>query len=653
MSKLTNAEKDKLDNTCGNLRVTKLGTHVKSLEDFVNEMQLDTRADTVAEAINELYSMIVDKDCEAIQVPPPGFFTLWGNDEDGKLYCYYNDEDHPPLFRHVETPGEDEGTLYLYIADPEGDNHYEMEIGHYIAVKHLENYYNKSQSNSRFGVTVEKKSKATDGFAESYVVKQNGSQVGVTIDIPKDFFLKGGSVKTCTVANVPVQGYIVGDKYLDMEINVEDGGATTKHMYILLKDLAPLYRADESTLTLSNDNVFSVKNGGITMSKLASDVQDAINSKADGGSFEYTKVTVLADQPTGTVDDAVYYLTIADTYSGYEPGFYVWDYDHYVPFHHNGKEDKSNKVTSISSSSTDTQYPSAKLLYDRLGLKQDKSSAFSGDYNDLTHKPSIPTKTSDLINTSGFITEHQDISGKEDKTNKVTTLDSSSTDTQYPSAKCVFDELADKLDVSDAFSGDYDDLTHKPSIPTKTSDLVNDGDGNNDFVTKSSTSGLIKNDGTIDTNAYLTQHQDISGKEDKTNKVTSWTSTPTDTHYPSEKLVKDALDGKVDGITFINSISDAISDGMYILTTFSLQTEDLEMRYGDGSQFVATLTDNGEPYAVGGIVTFIINNIEYFRKIDANGQAKLNVGLMPSADTYTITTEFRGKINTNTITIGA
>ena len=34
------------------------------------------------------------------------------------------------------------------------------------------------------------------------------------------------------------------------------------------------------------------------------------------------------------------------------------------------KEDTSNKVTSISSSSTNTQYPSAKLLYDQLALKQ-------------------------------------------------------------------------------------------------------------------------------------------------------------------------------------------------------------------------------------------------------------------------------------------
>ena len=36
---------------------------------------------------------------------------------------------------------------------------------------------------------------------------------------------------------------------------------------------------------------------------------------------------------------------------------------------------------------------------------------------------------------------------------------------------------------------------------------------------KSSTSGLVKNDGTIDTNTYLTSHQDISGKEDKVDIV--------------------------------------------------------------------------------------------------------------------------------------
>lgn len=36
----------------------------------------------------------------------------------------------------------------------------------------------------------------------------------------------------------------------------------------------------------------------------------------------------------------------------------------------------------------------------------------------------------------------------------------------------------------------------------------------------------------------------LAGKEVTSNKVTSWSSTTTDAHYPSEKLVKAGLDGK-------------------------------------------------------------------------------------------------------------
>lgn len=42
--------------------------------------------------------------------------------------------------------------------------------------------------------------------------------------------------------------------------------------------------------------------------------------------------------------------------------------------------------------------------------------ATSGDYSDLTNTPTIPTKTSDLDNDSGFLTEHQDISNLATKT---------------------------------------------------------------------------------------------------------------------------------------------------------------------------------------------------------------------------------------------
>lgn len=41
----------------------------------------------------------------------------------------------------------------------------------------------------------------------------------------------------------------------------------------------------------------------------------------------------------------------------------------------------------------------------------------------------------------------------------------------------------------------------------------------------------------------------VSGKEDTSNKVTSWSATTTNTHYPSEKLVKDSLDAKQAALT--------------------------------------------------------------------------------------------------------
>lgn len=57
-----------------------------------------------------------------------------------------------------------------------------------------------------------------------------------------------------------------------------------------------------------------------------------------------------------------------------------------------------------------------------------------------------------------------------------------------------------------ATTGDYDDLSNKPSIPSSSSDL---SDGS-DLVKKSSTSGLLKNDGTVDTSSYITSSA-ISG----------------------------------------------------------------------------------------------------------------------------------------------
>lgn len=70
----------------------------------------------------------------------------------------------------------------------------------------------------------------------------------------------------------------------------------------------------------------------------------------------------------------------------------------------------------------------------------------SGKQDALVSGTNIKTINNESILGSGNITisgGSGDVSGKEDKSNKVTSLSSSSTDTQYPSAKCVYDLIGD------------------------------------------------------------------------------------------------------------------------------------------------------------------------------------------------------------------
>ena len=89
---------------------------------------------------------------------------------------------------------------------------------------------------------------------------------------------------------------------------------------------------------------------------------------------------------------------------------------------------------------------------------------------------------------------------------------------------------------------------------------------------------------------YLTSHQDITEKEDKSNKTSSWNSTTNDTRYPTEKLVKDSLDNKANSshthttseITNFPSLNDYVNK-----TDMSLDSDFLE-------NFLQTLIDYGK-----------------------------------------------------------
>jgi len=87
--------------------------------------------------------------------------------------------------------------------------------------------------------------------------------------------------------------------------------------------------------------------------------------------------------------------------------------------------------------------------------------ATSGDYADLSNTPTIPTvptNVSAFTNDAGYLTSYTE------------------TDPVFnasPAAGITTEDI-DTWDAKSDFSGDYDDLTNKPTIPSKTSDLTND-----------------------------------------------------------------------------------------------------------------------------------------------------------------------------------
>lgn len=99
-------------------------------------------------------------------------------------------------------------------------------------------------------VDVEKQTTAETGYFATYVVKQNGTQVGAKINIPMDFLVKSATVEVVTTDDVPYTGARVGDKYIDFVINVKEGTATDEHIYIPVNDL--VHPLSGGTTTVAN-----------------------------------------------------------------------------------------------------------------------------------------------------------------------------------------------------------------------------------------------------------------------------------------------------------------------------------------------------------------------------------------------------------------
>lgn len=232
--------------------------------------------------------------------------------------------------------------------------------------------------------------------------------------------------------------------------------------------------------------------------------------------------------------------------------------------------------------------------------------AKTGSYNDLENKPFIPTKTSDLTNDSGFI--DKDVNNLTNYTVKTSTgslidleingttyvvtlklkdIDGNviSTDTiDLPLESVVigghFDAVNKKIvltlengntveiPVGDLVAGLQTEITNNNKLA---SDLVEDTNSGNKFTNTSEkqswnakydkpAGGIPKSDLASDVQTSLNKadtaiqsHQDISGKEDKSNKVTEISSASTHTQYPSAKCVYDLIGDLEEILTTIDT----------------------------------------------------------------------------------------------------
>lgn len=225
----------------------------------------------------------------------------------------------------------------------------------------------------------------------------------------------------------------------------------------------------------------------------------------------------------------------------------------------NGSDATVTIVSSWSATTSDSKVASEKLTKDSLDDKVSKSSTvgllkndgtvdttsystFDGNYNNLSNKPTIPSASSTVPSadtTSGSYGSGTSYA-RSNHTHPKSSLYAESSHTHTKSQITDFPSLS-----TVATSGSYSDLSNKPSIPSASSDL---SDGS-DLVKKSSTSGLLKNDGSVMTGGTGSSNWAIGNHTHSAyvnpTKVTSWSATPSDSNVASEKLIKDSLDDKV------------------------------------------------------------------------------------------------------------
>ena len=306
----------------------------------------------------------------------------------------------------------------------------------------------------------------------------------------------------------------------------------------------------------------------------------------------------------------------------------------------------------------------------------DNKSEFSGDYNDLTNKPAIPTKTSQLTNDSDFVNSTYvvnkiaevslsggdvDLSGYQTRTdNTLNTKDKTIVggineikasvdsieiptktsdlinDSGYLTEHQNLDGYAKTTDLSTiATTGSYNDLTNKPTIPTKISQLNNDSN----FISSIPSEYVTETE--LNAKGYLTEHQSLTDYAKKTDLHNHDNKTVLD-NITQDKF--DSWDNKsefsgsyndlTDKPTIPSKTSQLTNDSGYLTEHQSLdgyaKTEDIPTTISQLTNDAGFITLNEVPVTdLSGYVTKELGNASQITFADGQTfQAKLDAGML-------------------------
>lgn len=245
-----NSEVSRLDGLIDNVEsdIDDLETNLNTKVDKVTGKGLSTNDYTTAEK-NKLNLIEAEANKTIVD---SALNPLSTNPVQNKVICeeFYDKEDIVSLLNNIQTGSGKLLTIYV-----------DEDTGDLVVDDDGFEYYTKTEADAKYPLSITKQVNPSAGILARYTFTQNGSALATVIDIPKDFLVREGRLVTvgATPSSLETQNHLTtGDKYILLVVNTSDNDGAT-NLVIPVTDLVDTYAADEVTLHLDANNVFSIR----------------------------------------------------------------------------------------------------------------------------------------------------------------------------------------------------------------------------------------------------------------------------------------------------------------------------------------------------------------------------------------------------------